>query len=121
MPSYTVTNKDGIVLKITGEQPPTKEQLDNIFLQYNEQKIQKAPVQETLPQQIKLTEDVLKTDPKWIEASKSIYKWNEGVNAPDLESDLDYANYGLNYMGRFNYNLPQMTREATQLKNANRS
>ena len=118
MPTYTVTNKDGVTLKITGEQPPTKEQLDNIFSEYNEQKIQTAPVQETLPQQVKLTEEVVKKDPKWIEASESIYKWNEGVDAPDLETDQDYAEYGLDYMGRFNYNLPQMTVEANQLKDA---
>lgn len=118
MPTYTVTNKDGVTLKITGEQPPTKEQLDNIFSEYNQQKIQIAPVQETLPQQVKLTEEVVKKDPKWIEASKSIYKWNEGVDAPDLETDQDYAEYGLDYMGRFNYNLPQMTVEANQLKDA---
>jgi hypothetical protein len=118
MPTYTVTNKDGVTLKITGEQPPTKEQLDNIFSEYNEQKIQTAPVQETLPQQVKLTEEVVKKDPKWIEASKSIYKWNEGIDAPDLETDQDYAEYGLDYMGRFNYNLPQMTVEANQLKDA---
>ena len=118
MPTYTVTNKDGVTLKITGEKPPTKEQLDNIFSEYNEQKIQIAPVQETLPQQVKLTEEVVKKDPKWIEASKSIYKWNEGVDAPDLETDQDYAEYGLDYMGRFNYNLPQMTVEANQLKDA---
>jgi len=118
MPTYTVTNKDGVTLKITGEQPPTKEQLDNIFSEYNDQKIQTAPVQETLPQQVKLTEEVVKKDPKWIEASKSIYKWNEGVDAPDLKTDQDYAEYGLDYMGRFNYNLPQMTVEATQLKDA---
>ena len=118
MPTYRITNKDGVSLKITGEQPPTKEQLDNIFLQYNKQKIETSPVQETLPQQVKLTEEVVKKDPKWIEASKSIYKWNEGVDAPNLETDQDYAAYGLDYMGRFNYNLPQMTVEANQLKDA---
>lgn len=118
MPTYRITNKDGVSLKITGEQPPTKEQLDNIFLQYNKQKIETSPVQETLPQQVKLTEEVVKQDPKWIEASKSIYKWNEGIDAPNLETDQDYAAYGLDYMGRFNYNLPQMTVEANQLKDA---
>ena len=118
MPTYRITNKDGVSLKITGEQPPTKEQLDNIFLQYNKQKIETSPVQETLPQQVKLTEEVVKKDPKWIEASKSIYKWNEGIDAPNLETDQDYAAYGLDYMGRFNYNLPQMTVEANQLKDA---
>jgi hypothetical protein len=118
MPTYTVTNKDGVTLKISGEQPPTKEQLDNIFNEYNQQKIQTAPVQETLPDQIKLTEEIVKQDPEWIEASKSIYKWNEGKDATDLETDKDYAEYGLNYMGRFNYNLSQMAVEASQLKDA---
>ncbi len=67
---------------------------------------------------IKLTEETVKKNPRWIEASKSIYKWNEGNNAVDLKTDQDYAEYGLNYMGRFNYNLPQMTVEANQLKDA---
>jgi len=118
MPTYTITNTEGVTLKIVGDKPPTKEQLDNIFFEYNQQKIQTAPVQETLPQQVKLTEEVVKKDSKWIEASKSIYKWNEGVDAPDLKTEEDYAQYGLDYMGRFNYNLPQMTVEATQLKDA---
>lgn len=118
MPTYTITNTEGVTLKIVGDKPPTKEQLDNIFSEYNQQKIQTAPVQETLPQQVKLTEEVVKKDSKWIEASKSIYKWNEGVDAPDLKTEEDYAQYGLDYMGRFNYNLPQMTVEATQLKDA---
>ena len=118
MPVYTITNNEGKTLKISGDQPPTKDQLDKIFAEYNQLQIEEEPVQETLPDQIKLTEDVLKEDPDWIKASKSIYKWNEGEEAPDLESDLDYATYGLDYMGRFNYNLPQMAVEANQLKSA---
>lgn len=116
---YQVTNKDGVTLQLTGKTPPTKEQLDSIFSQYNERKINLSPVSETLPEQTKLTEETLKADSKWIQASKSIYKWNEGGEAKDLDSDEDYADYGLNYMGRFNYNLPQMAVEASQLKNAN--
>lgn len=119
MPVYTITNNEGKTLKISGDQPPTKDQLDKIFAEHNQLQIEEEPVQETLPEQIKLTEDVLKEDPDWIKASKSIYKWNEGEEAPDLESDLDYATYGLDYMGRFNYNLPQMAVEANQLKSAN--
>lgn len=119
MPVYTITNNEGKTLKISGDQPPTKDQLDKIFAEHNQLQIEEKPVQETLPEQIKLTEDVLKEDPDWIKASKSIYKWNEGEEAPDLESDLDYATYGLDYMGRFNYNLPQMAVEANQLKSAN--
>lgn len=119
MPVYTITNNEGKTLKISGDQPPTKDQLDKIFAEHNQLQIEEKPVQETLPKQIKLTEDVLKEDPDWIKASKSIYKWNEGEEAPDLESDLDYATYGLDYMGRFNYNLPQMAVETNQLKSAN--
>lgn len=118
MPTYNVTNEEGVTLEITGEAPPTQEQLDKIFSEYKTNKIENAPVKETLPEQIKLTEESLKQNPKWIEASRSIYKWNEGEDAPDLETDEDYANYGLNYMGMFNYNLPKMGVEAKQLETA---
>ena len=118
MPTYNVTNEEGVTLQITGEAPPTKEQLDKIFAQHKANKIENEPVKETLPEQIELTEESLKQNPKWIEASKSIYKWNEGENAPDLETDQDYADYGLNYMGMFNYNLPKMGVEAKQLETA---
>ena len=118
MPTYNVTNDEGVTLQITGETPPTQEQLDKIFVEYNTNKIENAPVKETLPEQIKLTEESLKQNPKWIEASRSIYKWNEGEDAPDLEKDQDYADYGLNYMGMFNYNLPKMGYEAKQLETA---
>ena len=70
-------------------------------------------------EEVKLTEKELKQDPKWIESSKKIYQLNEGEDAPKLDSDEQYANYGLRYMGWFNYNLPKMTLEATQLTQAN--
>lgn len=66
----------------------------------------------------KLTEESIKTNPQWIKASKSVYKFNEGIDAPDLDSDQQYANYGLRYMGNFNYNLPKMGYEAAQLNDA---
>ena len=43
MPTYTVKNKEGVTLKVTGESPPTKEQLDNIFTEYNQRQIQTSP------------------------------------------------------------------------------
>jgi gas vesicle protein len=70
------------------------------------------------PKEEKLTEESIKTNPTWVKASKSIYKFNEGDDAPDLDSDEQYANYGLRYMGNFNYNLPKMGYEAAQLNNA---
>ena len=54
----------------------------------------------------------------WINAAKSVYKMNEGEDSSDLDSDQEYANYALRYMGWFNYNLPKMGLEATQLNTA---
>ena len=69
-------------------------------------------------EELKLTESELKKDPQWIQSSKKIYELNEGMDAPKLDSDEQYANYGLRYMGWFNYNLPKMSLEATQLTQA---
>ncbi len=71
----------------------------------------------------KLSEADLKKNPEWIRAAKSIYEWNEGRNSEEvkkLNSDEEYANYALRYMGWFNYNIPKMGKEALDLKtNAN--
>lgn len=64
------------------------------------------------------TEEELVKDPKWIQAAKTVYELNEGPDAIGLNSDQQYADYGLRYMGWFNYNLPKMGLEATQLKDA---
>lgn len=65
-----------------------------------------------------ISEADLLQDPNWIKNSKKVYQMNEGVDAPDLQSDKEYAKYGMNYMGWFNYNLPKMGLEATQLRTA---
>tara|TARA_R100001460_G_scaffold23380_3_gene47174 strand:+ start:9244 stop:13269 length:4026 start_codon:yes stop_codon:yes gene_type:complete len=71
----------------------------------------------------KLSEAELKENPEWIRAAKSIYEWNEGRNSKEvkkLNSDKEYADYALRYMGWFNYNIPKMGKEALDLKtNAN--
>jgi len=71
----------------------------------------------------KLSEAELKENPEWIRAAKSIYEWNEGRNSEEfkkLNSDKQYADYALRYMGWFNYNIPKMGKEALDLKtNAN--
>ena len=79
-------------------------------------KIQTQSVKQEEPE--KLTEATIIQDPNWISASKSVYKMNEGQDAPELDSDEQYAKYGLRYMGWFNYNLPKMGLEATQLTSA---
>jgi len=65
-----------------------------------------------------ISEADLLQDPNWIKNSKKVYQMNEGVDAPDLQSDREYAKYGIRYMGWFNYNLPKMGLEATQLRTA---
>lgn len=69
-----------------------------------------------------VSEEELKKDPEFIKAAKSIYEWNEGrtigfkTGKPrKLNSDEEYANYALRYMGWFNYNIPKMTKEVADL------
>lgn len=66
----------------------------------------------------KLTEETIVKDADWIQASRNVYAMNEGPDAPELQSDEEAANYGLRYMGWFNYNLPKMGLEAAQLGDA---
>ena len=80
------------------------------------------------PEQVKendgrLSEAELKKDPEWIRVAKSIYEFNEGTTAgfqkdgkpKKLNSDKEYADYALRYMGWFNYNIPKMGNEALDL------
>jgi len=80
------------------------------------------------PEQVKendgrLSEAELKKDPEWIKVAKSIYEFNEGTTLgikkdgkpKKLNSDKEYADYALRYMGWFNYNIPKMGNEALDL------
>ena len=80
------------------------------------------------PEQVKendgrLSEAELKKDPEWIRVAKSIYEFNEGTTfgfqkdgqPKKLNSDEEYADYALRYMGWFNYNIPKMGNEALDL------
>jgi hypothetical protein len=60
--------------------------------------------------------DTLAQDRDWLEASRTIYQMNEGKNWEGEDADL--AEYGLDVMGWFNYNLPAMTVDAAQIRNA---
>lgn len=66
----------------------------------------------------RVTERDLINSPKFASDSKQLYFLNEGSEAEPLDSDSEYAKYGLRYMGWFNYNLPKMGLEATQLTKA---
>lgn len=61
------------------------------------------------------TEDELRKNPNWINNSRTMYEFNEGESAPADMSDDELAEYGLSFMGWFNYNLPKMALEAGQL------
>lgn len=65
-----------------------------------------------------LTEDTIRQDRRWIDAAYKVYEMNEGPDAVKLNSDKQAAEYALDYMGWFNYNLPKMGLEAAQLGSA---
>jgi hypothetical protein len=72
-----------------------------------------------------IPEAELRKDPEFIKAAKSIYEWNEGrtfgfknKEPKKLNSDKQYADYALRYMGWFNYNIPKMSKEVYDLRSA---
>lgn len=109
------------------EEYKPKETKQNKLVPIEEYKPKLVPLEQSSSPQ-KLSEAELKENPEWIRAAKSIYEWNEGRNfyfklddkPKKLNSDKEYADYALRYMGWFNYNIPKMTKEASDLKfNAN--
>ncbi|WP_067516913.1 hypothetical protein [Endozoicomonas ascidiicola] len=60
--------------------------------------------------------DTLALDTDWLMATRTVHKMNEGQDWQG--SDAELAEYGLDYMGWFNYNLPKMAYEANQLRAA---
>ena len=60
-------------------------------------------------------------DKNFIEASKIIYQMNNGKYAQGFRNDQDYARYGIEMMGWFNWNLPKMTLDASRISGANES
>ena len=110
MSVYQITDPNtGKTLKVTSNRQPTQQEAKDIFA---------GQLGSAAMQPEELTEETIVKNPQWVNASKSVYKLNEGEDAPDLDSDEQYANYGLRYMGSFNYNLPKMGLEATQLTKA---
>jgi hypothetical protein len=104
------------------EEYKPKEKKDTKFIPVEEYKSKFVPLEQSSSPQ-KLSESELKENPEFIRAAKSIYEWNEGRNSEEvkkLNSDKQYADYALRYMGWFNYNIPKMGKEALDLKtNAN--
>ena len=128
MPKYEIKDpKSGKILIVDSNRQPTQEEAQKIFSEQAQETTEPAlspqeplqpisPPKTETPEPAKLTEKTIKKDQNWIAASKQVYELNEGVDAPKLDLDEQYANYGLRYMGWFNYNLPKMGLEATQLK-----
>ncbi|MFG5120660.1 hypothetical protein [Methylorubrum sp. POS3] len=63
-----------------------------------------------------ITTDSLQHDPDWIHASKVTYAKREGK--PFAGTDAEAADYGVNQMGWFNYNLPMMAVNANRMRSA---
>lgn len=60
--------------------------------------------------------DTLSKNSDWLTASRNLYKYNNGSEFEG--SDADLAEYGLDQMGWFNYNLPTMAVDAARLQYA---
>lgn len=81
--------------------------------QEQQQAYQYGPVREDIDP------DALSTDKDWLEASRVVYRMNEGKEWTGADTDL--AEYGLETMGWFNYNLPAMAIDANKMQSATQS
>lgn len=63
--------------------------------------------------------DTLSQDKDWLQASRTLYKMNNGEDWKGSEQDL--AEYGLDLMGWFNYNLPAMAVNAQRVREADQN
>ena len=64
-----------------------------------------------------VTEESLQTNGVWIEASRIMMEANGEANARTV-SDVEAAEYGKEFMGWFNYNIPVMAYRSSQLAHA---
>jgi len=134
MPKYTF-EIDGQKYSVTSETQPTEEELLALVKQYQTptptdgltptpapspepvSTITPAPVSEK-----QMTEEDLKQDQSWINASKTIYEWdwqrkNPGKAIPQL-SDQGYADFGLEYGGGLAYSDVDLIREGQAIGDA---
>ncbi len=125
---------DGQKYSVTSEVQPTREQLVQLVQQRQktseptikpletEQKLEQKNSSISFQQPKKLTEEKIKKDPKWIEASKEIYEWdwqrkNPNKKVPVL-SDEGYAQYGLEYGSGLSFSDVDLVREGQAIGNA---
>lgn len=57
-------------------------------------------------------------DTDFVEAAKVLHQMNNGPNVDPLPDNRAYAEYGIEMMGWFNYNLPKMTLDASRISGA---
>ena len=65
-----------------------------------------------------LYDEDLVNDVNFQKAAEVLYNMNESVDAERLGSQEDYAKYGIEAMGWFNWNLPKMTLDASRISGA---
>jgi len=117
MPVYQIKDpKTGRSLKVTSNRQPTPQEALDLFAEYSPERKemdkalsmgidpfgltpeqstqaveekQKLDVLTGAEQKDKITEEQLVKTPEWIKAAKSVYKLNEGDDAPGLDSDRE--------------------------------
>jgi len=67
---------------------------------------------------VTLYDDDLINDVNFQKASEVIYNMNNSVDAERLESPEEYAQYGIETMGWFNWNIPRMSFDAARISGA---
>ena len=133
MPKYTF-EIDGQKYTVTSDVQPTKEQLLELVKQKQkpseptiqpletEQKVKQKNSSISFEESKKLTEEEIKKDPKWIEASKTIYEWDWQRKNPNKEipvlSNEGYAEYGLEYGSGLAFSDVDLVREGQAIGSA---
>ncbi len=134
MPKYTF-EIDGQKYNVTSETQPTEEELLALVEQYQTPTPTDGltptpaptpePVSTVTPAPVsakQMTEEDLKQDQSWTNASKTIYEWdwqrkNPGKAIPQL-SDQGYADFGLEYGGGLAYSDVDLVREGQAIGDA---
>lgn len=100
---------------LSGEQ--LEETLMHLSSQDMQEGVQQPQSYQYGPVRKDIDPDTLAEDRDWLEASRVIYRMNEGRDWKGEDAEL--AEYGLDVMGWFNYNLPAMTVNTARVTDSN--
>jgi len=78
-----------------------------------------SPTYAERPKGVKVDPDTLQYDKDWTTASRTLFEKTQGKAFQGSQKDL--AEWGLDQMGWFNYNLPSMALDANRLRNAGKA